>query len=181
MAIPKIKKVWTDEELMRIKHEGKVELVNGEVKFLTPAGGEQGSINAQLTVRLGSYILRHKLGRIFDAQTGYRPRENMRAPDFSFVRKERLPEGQVPKGFLPIPPDLAVEVLAPDEKIANYEGKVQEYLEWGVQLIWLVDPNTQTVTVIRANGERVMLKGNDVLSGEEVIPGFKIRVRTIFA
>ncbi len=173
------KKVWTDEELMRIKHEGKVELVDGEVILMTPAGAEQGSINANLTVRLGSYILRRKLGYIFDAQTGFRPRKNMRAPDFAFISKERL-GGKLPKGFLRIPPDLAVEVLAPNETVADYEDKVAEYLSWGVRLIWLVDPNTRTVTVVRSNGERQVLRERDVLSGEEVVPGFKVRVRKIF-
>ncbi len=173
------KKVWTDEELMRIKHEGKVELVDGEVILMTPAGAEQGSINASLTVRLGSYILRKKLGYIFDAQTGFRPYENMRAPDFSFVSKERL-KGKPPKGFLKVPPDLAVEVFAPDEKVSDYEEKVAEYLSWGVRLIWLVDPNTRTVTVVRANGERQVLSEKDVLTGEDVVPGFKICVRKIF-
>jgi Uma2 family endonuclease len=75
---------------------------------------------------------------------------------------------------------LAVEVLAPDETVADYEEKIAEYLSWGVRLIWLVDPNTQTVTVVRANGERQVLRGNDVLSGEDVVPSFKIRVKKIF-
>jgi len=74
-----------------------------------------------------------------------------------------------------------VEVLAPDETVDDYEGKVAEYLSWGVKLIWLVDPNTETVTVVKSGGERKVLKGNDVLTGEDVLPGFKIRVKTIFA
>jgi len=174
------KKVWTDEELMRIKHEGKVELVDGEVILMTPAGLEQGRINARLTVRLGSYVLRRKLGEIFDAQTGFRPYGNMRAPDISFVRKERLPEGRLPKGFGHFAPDLVVEVFGLNETISDYEDKVSEYLSWGVRLIWLVDPNTRTVTVIRANGERQVLSEKDVLTGEDVVPGFKVRVKKIF-
>jgi len=174
------KKVWTDEELMRIKHEGKVELVDGEVILMTPAGLEQGAISMDLATRLNNYVRRHKLGRVFDAQTGFRPYENMRAPDISFVRKERFPEGKLPKGFGHFPPDLAVEVFAPNERVSDYEDKVSEYLSWGVRLIWLVDPNTRTVTVVRANGERQVLGEKDVLTGEDVVPGFKIRVKKIF-
>jgi len=181
MAVTVGRKVWTDEELMRIKHEGKVELVDGEVRLMTPAGGRQGRVSARLAVRLGSYILRHNLGEIFDAQTGFRPRDTMLAPDFSFVSRERLGPENVPDGFLHIPPDLAVEVLGLNETFADYEEKVAEYLSWGVRLIWLVDPNTETVMVIRQKGERQVLKGKDVLSGEDVVPGFKIRVKTIFA
>ena len=174
------KKVWTDEELMRIKHEGKVELVDGEVRLMTPAGLEQGAISMDLATRLNNFVKRYKLGRVFDAQTGFRPRDNMRAPDISFVSKEKLPEGRLPKGFGRFPPDLAVEVFAPNETVADYEEKVAEYLSWGVRLIWLVDPNTRTVTVIRANGERQTLSEKDVLTGEDVVPGFKIRVKRIF-
>ncbi len=174
------KKEWTDEELMRIKHEGKVELVDGEVILMTPAGLEQGGICADLLTRLNNYVRKHKLGRVFDSQTGFRPYENMRAPDISFVRKDRLPEGKLPKGFGRFPPDLAVEVFASDEKVSDYEEKVAEYLSWGVRLIWLVDPNTRTVTVVRANGERQVLGEKDVLTGEDVVPGFKIRVKKIF-
>ncbi len=180
MAV-KSKKVWTDDELMRIKHEGKVELVEGDVKLMKPAGMEQGWINARLTARLGSYILRRKLGFFFDAQTGFRPRENMRAPDFSFVSRERFPDGKLPKGFGHIPPDFVVEVLAPEENFDDYEEKVAEYISCGVRLIWLVDPNTETVMVVKGSGERKVLKGSDVLTGEDVLTGFKIRVKTIFA
>jgi Uma2 family endonuclease len=174
------KKVWTDEELLRLKHEGKVELVNGKVIWMPPAGAEQGAISMDLATRLNNHVRRHKLGWVFDAQTGFRIRGNLRSPDISFVRFDRLPSGKPPKGFLRVPPDLAVEVLAPDETVADYEEKIAEYLSWGVRLIWLVDPNTQTVTVVRANGERQVLRGNDVLSGEDVVPGFKIRVKKIF-
>ena len=175
------KKVWTDDELMRIKHEGKVELVDGEVKLMTQAGMEQGWINARLAARLGSFTLRGKLGFFFDAQTGFRPKGNMRAPDFSFVSRERFPDGKLPKGFGHIPPDFVVEVLALDETFDDYEKKVAEYLSWGVKLIWLVDLNTETVMVVKSSGERKVLKGSDVLTGEDVLPGFKIRVKTIFA
>lgn len=174
------KKIWTDEELLRLKHEGKVELVNGEVRRMRPAGLEQGAISMDLATRLNDFVRRRKLGRVFDAQTGFRLHGNLRYPDISFVRAERLPQGPLPKTFADFAPDLAVEVFAPEETVADYEKKIAEYLGWGARLIWLVDPNTQTVTVVRANGERQALRGNDALSGEDVVPGFKIRVKKIF-
>jgi Uma2 family endonuclease len=180
-AIRALEKVWTDEELLHIPHEGKVELVNGELKLMTPAGMEQGKVSISLAARLYNHVHKHKLGDVYDAQTGFRPpKGELRAPDTSFVRRERLPEGKSPKGFGDFPPDLAVEVFAPDETIENYEDKVREYLQWGVRLVWLVDPDTQTVTVCRPQSEPTALKGNQVLSGEEVVPGFKCRVRTLF-
>jgi Uma2 family endonuclease len=175
------KKEWTDEELMRLPHEGKAEVVNGELRLMTPAGMEQGEICANLTILLGSYIRRHRLGKVYDAQTGFRPSGgNLRAPDLSFVRLERLPGGRSPKGFGDFPPDLAVEVLAPEEKIEDYEEKVKEYLDWGVRLVWLVDPNTRTVVVCRPDGSRTVVGSEGELSGEEVVPGFSCPLNEVF-
>ncbi len=175
------RKEWTDEELLRIEHEGKVELVNGELILMTPAGLEQEDVVAALIEQLRPYVRKRRLGRVYASQAGFRPKKNLRCPDVSFVRTERLlPGGKSPKGFGHFPPDLAVEVFAPDETVDDYKDKVREYLRWGVRLIWLVDPNTQTVTVCRPDGERITLKRNQVLSGEDVVPGFKCRVRTLF-
>jgi len=173
-------KEWTDEELLRIEHEGKVELVNGELEFMAPAGLEQEDIVAALIESLRPYVRKRRLGRVYASQAGFRLKRDLRCPDVSFVRTERLPGGKSPKGFGHFPPDLAVEVFAPDETVDDYKDKVREYLQWGVRLVWLVDPNTQTVTVCRPSGEPTTLKGNQVLSGEDVVPGFKCRVRTLF-
>ncbi|MCS6861748.1 MAG: Uma2 family endonuclease [Abditibacteriales bacterium] len=174
-------KMWTDEELMKLPYEGKVELIKGEV-VVSPAGLLQEKIGLKLAARLLSHVEQHDLGDVYGSSAGFRPPSaDLRAPDVSFVRKERLPGGETPKGFGHFPPDLAVEVFAPDETADDYADKVREYLQWGVRLVWLVDPNTHTVTVCRPDGTRTTLKGNQMLSGEAVVPGFKCRVRTLFA
>ena len=94
---------------MRIKHEGKVELVDSEVRLRAPAGEEQGKISSDLLTRLNNFGCREKLGRIFDAQAGFGPWENTQVPDISFARAEKLPSGRPPKGFPPL--NLAFEVL----------------------------------------------------------------------
>jgi len=181
-ALRATKRVWTDAELLRLQHEGKVELSHGELRLMTPAGMEQGEVSMSLATRLNNHVRRHRLGKVYDAQTGFRPPNgDLKAPDVSFVRTERLPGGKSPKGFGHFPPDLAVEVFAPDETVADYAEKVREYLRWGVSLVWLVDPNTRTVTVCRPLGEPETLRGGQVLSGEEVVPGFKCQVRRLFA
>ena len=181
IAVVPMKGTLSDEELLRIKYDGKVELVDGELRLMTPAGMEQGEVSMNLAIMLGSHVREHRLGKLYDAQTGFRPSGgNLRAPDISFVRMERLPDGKSPKGFAHFPPDLAVEVFAPDETVDDYQEKVQEYLNWGVRLIWLVDPNTQTVTVYYPDGSRKTLSGDDILSGEDVIPGFKCHVNELF-
>jgi len=174
-------KVWTDEELMKIKHEGKVELVKGELKLMTPAGLEQEDVVAALIALLRPFVRKQGLGRVYASQAGFRPKENLRCPDVSFVRTERLPSGRSPRGFGHFPPDLAVEVFAPDETAHDYTEKLQEYFAWGVRLVWLVDPNTRTVLVHRSPTDARRLTERDELSGEDVIPGFSCQVAELFA
>jgi Uma2 family endonuclease len=175
-----VKTTWTDEELMQVDHEGKVELVNGELIRMTPAGLEQGEVDVNLILQLGNYVKPRQLGKVYDAQTGFRPYENMRAPDVAFVRLERLPGGKSPQGFGHFPPDLAVEVFAPGETVADYADKVAEYFRWGVRLVWLVDPAPQTVTVCHSPSALTTLTAGDELSGEDVVPGFTCRVGELF-
>ncbi len=175
-----VKTVWSDEELLRIDHEGKVELVNGEILLMAPAGLEQCGIDVNISAILHTYVKQHKLGRVYDAQAGFRPHDNMRAPDVSFVRTERLPGGRSPKGFGHFPPDLAVEVFAPDETARDYREKVEEYFRWGVSLVWLVDPESRTVTVCRSLVDRVVLTAEEELAGGDVVPGFACRVGELF-
>jgi len=175
-----LKTTWTDEELMWVEHEGKVELVNGELILMTPAGMEQGEVDVNLILQLGNYVKPRQLGKVYDAQTGFRPHENLRAPDVAFVRLERLPGGRSPQGFGHFPPDLAVEVFAPGETVVDYADKVAEYFRWGVRLVWLVDPAQQTVTVCHSPSAMTTLTAHDELSGEEVVPGFTCRVGELF-
>jgi Uma2 family endonuclease len=141
---------------------------------------EQGEIDVNITILLGSYVKKKKLGKIYDAQTGFRPDENMRAPDVSFVAMERLPGGKSPKGFGRFPPDLAVEVFAPGESASDYADKLEEYFRWGVRLVWLVDPDDQTVTVCHSPSDVTTLTVDDELSGEDMVTGFTCRVAELF-
>ena len=171
---------WTDEELMRMDHPGKVELVRGELILMRPAGLHEGAVCVGIATLLHNHVNKHKLGRVFDARTGFRPHEDMRAPDVSFVHRDRLPEGRLPKGFGRFAPDLAVEVFAPGDKPADYAAKMLDYFDWGVRLVWLVDPDTRTVSVYRSPADAISLAEGDELSGEDVVPGFTCRVSELF-
>jgi Uma2 family endonuclease len=104
----------------------------------------------------------------------------VRKPDVSFIRRGRLPDERLPKGHVTIPPDLAVEVLSPNDLADEVDEKVKEYLEAGVLVVWVVFPKTRTVQIHRADGPIVKLTETDELSGEEVLPGFRCRVGEIF-
>ena len=175
------KKVWTDEELLRLPCEGKAEVIGGKLRVMPPAGLEQEEVGAALVAFLRPYVRQHGLGRVYMSQAGFRmPNGDIRSPDVSFVRTEKLPAGRSPKKFGAFPPDLAVEILAPDEKVEDYAAKVQEYLDWGVTLVWVIDPERREVWVYRKGREAQRLTDTDVLDGEEVIAGFRLPVHALF-
>lgn len=107
--------------------------------------------------------------------------DTLRAPDIHFVSQERLTKAGITEKFAEFPPDLAVEVLSPEDKASETQRKIEEYLTGGVPLIWIVEPTTETVTVYRSHQDVKVFAGNQELDGGEIIPGFRIRVSEIFA
>jgi Uma2 family endonuclease len=165
-------KTWTDEELMALPDDGKYELVDGELIHVSPAGARHGDIVAELLVRVRVFAKQHKLGHVFDGQTGFRlPAGNLRSPDVSFVEAARLPEG-IPAGFLHLPPDLAVEVLSPTDRAGDLAQKVGEYLGVGVRLVWVIDPEKGTAVAYEPGGTPYTVRKGDALQGRDVLPGF---------
>jgi Uma2 family endonuclease len=101
--------------------------------------------------------------------------------DVSFIRLIRYTAEQAQQeGHVRIAPDLAVEVISPNDLYYEVESKVEDYLRAGVQLVWVVNPESRTVWVRRADGTGVTLHENDELTGEEVLPGFRSRVGDLF-
>lgn len=169
------------EEFMHLPDDGhKYELVNGELK-VSPSGHEQEDFGIVLATLLTNYVRSRRLGRVYGSSAGYRfPNGDIRAPDVSFVRQERLPGGRSPKGCAEYPPDLAVEILSPHQQLADLGQKVGEFLDWGTPLVWVLDPEQQTMTVYRSLTKTHTLSADEFLDGEEVIPGFRVRVGEIF-
>src|SRR2546426_12423284 len=174
----------TAEELFRLSHDGvRRELVRGEVREMTPAGGQHGSTTGALHVILGHFVRKRKLGRVFAAETGFiieRNPDTVRAPDCAFVSAERLP-GPVPKKYLPFPPDLAVETTSPNDRPGKIAEKVAAWLQAGARLVWVLDPDERTLTVHRLGRPPRTLKTGEFLEGEEVVPGFQVAVAELWA
>src|ERR1043165_5797430 len=119
--MPALIKDWTEKELVALpKEHGKYELVDGELVLMPPAGFEHGDISLEAGMRLRAYVRRKKLGRVVDGQTGFWMKSgNLRSPDVSFVSKQRLLEMErLPAGLFIGAPDLAVEVLSPDDRMS---------------------------------------------------------------
>ena len=167
--------------------EGDVrrELVNGEVIEMTPVGGTHGRVTGRLYGRLADHVGRHGGGEVVVGGVGFvlhlpTDPERVRAPDVAFVRREKLPEGRLPEGFLVGAPDLAVEVLSPRDNPLQIQQKVRDYLEAGTRLVWLVAPQAKTVTVYRPDGSARLLRDHEALDGEDVLPGLTIPLADVF-
>jgi Uma2 family endonuclease len=163
----------TDEDLLRLPHDGrKYELVDGQIR-VTPAGGRHGQVIVRLTVRLGLFVAEKHLGEVLESSTGYRlPGGNVRSPDLSFVAAGRLPGGKAPEGFLELAPDLAVEVLSPEDQPRQILDKVGEYLGAGVRLVWVIDPRKRRAAVHRTLTDVREISETGALDGMDVLPGF---------
>jgi len=170
----------TEEDLLRTPKDGfKHELVDGQIR-VSPAGYRHGRISARLLALLLTFVKERDLGEVVDSSTGFRlPGGNVRLPDVAFVAKGRFPEGQDPDAFAPLAPDLAVEVLSPDDRPRYVLDKVGDYLQAGVRLVWVIDPRRRTATIYQSMSETRNLGPDDTLDGEGVVPGFRCRLADV--
>ncbi len=148
-------------------------------------GGEQGEIAGRIFLRIGLFVEEHDLGRLTNAETGYvlNGQPPMRGPDVGFISIQRAPKG-LPKGLVNFPPDLAVEIITPDEKVREALERVERYLEAGTHIVWVVYPDDKCVDVWHreSDGSLVKRKVNidGTLAGEDVLPNFRLPLRSIF-
>lgn len=172
----------TAQDLWRLG-EGDVrrELVNGEVIEMAPVGGLHGQVTGRVYRRLAAHVEQHGGGEVVVGDVGFvltlpNDPERVRAPDVAFLSSQRLPEGRVPEGFFRHAPDLAVEVLSPSDNPVEVQQKVRDYLDAGARLVWVMAPQARTITVYRGDGSARLLREQERLEGEDVLPGSIIPV-----
>ena len=175
----------TADELLAMPDDGFLyELIRGELKRMSPAGSEHGAIGMRFVVILGSHVKSNGLGVVFGPDTGFRissAPDTVRAPDVSFVRRERIPDAGLPEGYWPGAPDLAVEVISPRDRYSEVEGKVREWLTAGASAVVVIDPRSRTVTRYSSPTELVRLLASDVLRLGDVVPGFECSVADLLS
>jgi Uma2 family endonuclease len=151
--------------------------------MMSPAGFEHGRIASRLCYCIEQFVRQQQLGVVTGAETGFhiaRRPDTVRAPDVGFVRKERVPERTI-EGFFQGPPDLAVEVLSPDDRPGAVAAKVEDWLASGCRIVWLVDPAKKTVTIHRRDVPPRVFSPSDDLDGQDVLSGFRLPIAEIFA
>jgi Uma2 family endonuclease len=173
----------TAEEFLGWPEADFYELVDG-IPVDMHMGAESSYIGGILYCRIQMFLFSNPLGWAFPPDTSYQclpDRPNVvRKPDASFVRRGRFPNEQLPLGHIRLAPDLAVEVVSPNDLYYEVEEKVAEYRRAGILLMWIVSPPTRNVLIRRGDGTcgEVSLAGE--LSGEQVLPGFTCRVADLF-
>jgi Uma2 family endonuclease len=175
--------ITTAEQLLEAPGLGRCELLGGELVMMSPAGFEHGRIVNRLSVRLGTFVESQALGVVTGAETGFHIAENpdtVRAPDVAWVHTRRVPSTPT-RGFFRGAPDLAAEVLSPDDRASEVQAKVQQWLDAGCQSVWVVDPLTRSVTTYHRGGTIAILRSTDTLTEEALLPGFSVSVAEVFA
>jgi Uma2 family endonuclease len=175
----------TAEEFLRMPDPpdgSRQELVRGVIETLPPPSTYHGVCCLEIGYRLRKFVGDQQLGFIASNDSGFiteRDPDTVRGPDLSFWSRQRLP--QLPaEGYVTVAPDLVVEVVSPNDVFSRVQKKIQHYLKHEVKLIWLVLPEDPSVTVYRPQAPLVTLTNSDVLSGEDVLPGFACPVQELF-
>ncbi|MDY6785468.1 MAG: Uma2 family endonuclease [Cyanobacteriota bacterium] len=156
----------------------------GELIVNPPAGSESGKRNSSLTGQLDRWQEeREDLGEVFDSSAGFTlPNGAIRSPDASWVSRERW-DALTPKqrkGFAPLCPDFVVELRSESDSLTQLRSKMQEYIDNGARLGWLIDPQNRRVEVYRSGVAVEVLDNPAALSGEEVLPGFVLNLRRVW-
>jgi Uma2 family endonuclease len=173
--------IVTAEELeRRPRDDWRYELVEGRLVRMSPAALQHGRIVARFLARLSRHVEAHRLGEAV-TEVGFRLASNpdtVRAPDVAFIRRARIPAADA-RGFFQGPPDLAVEVLSPDDWPSETRQKIAEYLACGVTCVLIIAPDVRTATTHRRPTSSLTASGDETIDLDDVVPGFRCTVREI--
>jgi Uma2 family endonuclease len=185
MVGEKTKKVWTEVELQSMPEDGfNHDVVNGELVVSPKNNLQHERICQRLNFALESFNRSHRLGAVFSSNMGYwMINRNCRAPDVSFIPKERLLRfGFKPdtKTFFEGAPDLAVEVLSPGNSRSEMDERLSDFFASGSKIVWIVHPDEQFVEVCHSVEDRRIVGSGGVLEGKTVMPGFRLLIADLF-
>jgi Uma2 family endonuclease len=176
-------RLYSAADLAAMGSDAPYELIDGELREVAPCFDDPSRIGVRISSPLFAFVEERDLGEVFGADGGFRlpgERETVVAPDVSFLRVDRIPPDHNFQSFFLGAPDLAIEVGSLSNGPEEVADKVRRYLAAGSRLVWVVWPLSQTVVVHRPGQVPETLHVGDVLDGEDVLPGFRLPVRSIF-
>ena len=178
-------KLMTAEELFNMPDDGyhRYELVRGELRTMAPPGLYHGEYAGTVFASLHVYVRANNLGKTY-TEVGFlieTSPDHVRAPDTAFISRERLEAVGEGPGYFPAAPDLAVEVISPNDRLTRVNEKVRDWLDAGTRMVIVVNPRRRDATVHRPNQEPITLTEEDALDGEDVVPGWTMPVKDIFS
>ena len=157
------------------------ELVHGRIVEVMPAGGTHGGTTRRTGARVGDFVDANDLGEVFGAETGFQLAPDvMRGADVAFVRRDKWAAVENQEKYVPFAPDLAVEVVSPNDGALEVLNKVEEYLAAGTLLVWVMYPDTRKVVVHYPDHTARTFGAGEMLDGGDVLPGLKLAVADLF-
>lgn len=171
--------VATPPPFALIDPEKQLEWVNGHAEVKEMAGARHSRIGTQLITEIGIYLKVNRVGALYGPDATFMIGSRQRLPDVSFVSAARIPPEGDPIGIWTIAPDLAVEIISPNDLIEEVEAKIHAYFAASVQQVWLVSPQFQTITIYDSPTKSTILQAGDELTSP-LLPGFRCPVSTLF-
>ena len=179
------------ERLQALYPDRQIELREGKLIIMSPSDSVSGEVGARFSMLLSTWVYTYNLGRILDSSTGFRlPNGDLLSPDVSYVSRERLKQN--PRTYLSVVPELIVEIKSSRDRLRELEEKIALFLDQGVQVGLLIDPDTHTVKVYRSNGlskdaesgeaivQGTPLHDGDTLSIPDLFPGWEIPITSLW-
>lgn len=174
----------TAEQLFKLPSDGKrYELVNGELRMMSPAGGRHGRVAMRIGSMLEQHVRSNSLGEVFAAETGFllsTDPDTVRAPDAAFVSTSAFQRLKEIGGFLPVAPDLAVEVVSPNDSSSEVEEKANSWIGYGVKLVLVVDPENGSIRAYREQGSIRVYFAGDTVDASDVVASWQFAVDEVF-
>ena len=173
----------TAGDLFQMRRNARYELIRGEMRTMPFADNIHGRVVIMIGGSFHAHVKANHLGNVYAAGTGFflgREPDTVRAPDVAFVGRERLEQVGDVEGYWPGAPDLAVEVISPNDRFTEVEEKVFDWLEAGTLMVIVVNPKKRTATIYRSNDDIVLLNEDEVLRGDSVVQGWEVKVAAFF-
>ncbi len=155
----------------------------GQLIFMSPTGGETGDRNSELLFQIKLWNKQSKSGKVFDSSTGFRlSNDAVRSPDVSWIPLSQWNSltKQQRRKYLPIDPYFVIELMSPTDILSNVQNKMREYMNCGVKLGWLINPDDRQVEIYRHGQDKEVLDNPQTLSGENIMPNLVVSLEEIF-